>query len=438
MIKETFTLVEAVKKMYPVVTFFKDRYFPDGKTFYSQKVLIESKKGGRKVAPFVVPVVNGIVMTAEGYRTDMVTAPMIAPKMAITAQDLENKAFGESPDSNRSPEDREREIEAEDINELRSAVSRRHELMCADIIVTGQTAMNHYSTAEDAAKGVNPSVEMLKYYDDEFENKYTISGDFTKMTIKEKLGVIYNITSLLRKRGVRCTDWVMTDDVSQMFMLDDDFLEMYNKRDVNVGSIDAKELPEGVVFNGTINIGGVKLNMFSYDNEFEDMDGTIKPFLPKGTMAFLAPGLGKTVYGQVTFMEDGRFVSYAEKMVPRLITSDTNNVAEVLVYSRPVPYPNDWEGWMVTNIYEKAASDDTDSHSDTTDQSNASGQNIVSDAVDDAAVDLKTEEEINKLSSKAAVIAYGESIGMTGLSDSSTLADLKTAVINYQQEHYAD
>ena len=90
MIRETFTLVEAIKKMYPVITFFKDRYFPDDRTFYSQKVLIESKKGGRKVAPFVVPVVNGIAMTAEGYRTDMVTAPMIAPKMVITAQDLEN------------------------------------------------------------------------------------------------------------------------------------------------------------------------------------------------------------------------------------------------------------------------------------------------------------------------------------------------------------
>lgn len=438
MIRETFTLVEAIKKMYPVVTFFKDRYFPDDRTFYSQKVLIESKKGGRKVAPFVVPVVNGIAMTAEGYRTDMVTAPMIAPKMVITAQDLENKAFGESPDSNRAPEDREREIEAEDINELRSSVSRRHELMCADIIVTGQTEMKHYATAEDAAKGVNPSVEMLRYYDDKFGNRYTISGDFASMSTKEKLDEIYDIVSILRKRGVRCTDWVMTNDVSRMFLLDKDFLEYYNKRDVTLGTIDPKELPEGVVFNGTINVGGVLLNMFSYDNEFEDLDGTIKPFLPKGTMAFLAPGLGKTVYGQVTFMEDGKFASYAEKMVPRLITSDSNNVAEVLVYSRPVPYPKDWEGWMVTNIYEKATTEDSDGHNDVTDQSNVSGQSLADDTSGNAVVDLKTEEEINKLSSKASVIAYGESIGMTGLSDSSALADLKTAVINYQQEHYAD
>lgn len=432
MIKETHTLVEAVKKMYPVVTFFKDRYFPDGKIFYATKVLIESKKGGRKVAPFVVPVVNGIVMTADGYRTDLVTAPMIAPKMTITAEALENKAFGESPDSNRSPEDRERELQSEYTDELRSAVSRRHELMCADIITTGQTEMEHYATAEDAAKGTNPSVEILRYYDENFGNKYTIPGDFTKMNIKEKLGVVYTITSTLRKRGVRCTDWVMTNDVSQLFMLDPDFLEMYNKRDVSIGSIDAKELPDGVVFNGTINVGGVLLNMFSYDNEYEDLDGKLKPFLPKGTMAFLAPELGRTAYGQVTFMEDGTFKSYAEKMVPRLLTSDTNNVAEVLVYSRPVPYPLDWEGWIVTNIYEKAVSSDADSHS------NASAQKAVVDDATSGGVDIKTAEEINKMSSKASVIAYAESIGKTGLSDSSTLSDLKNAVIDYQQENFGE
>ena len=93
---------------------------------------------------------------------------------------------------------------------------------------------------------------------------------------------------------------------------------------------------------------------------------------------------------------------------------------------------------MVTNIYEKAASEDSNGRSDVTDQSNVSEQSLADDASGGAVVDLKTEEEINKLSSKASVIAYGESIGMTGLSDSSALADLKTTVINYQQEHYAD
>ena len=80
MIRETYKLVKTVKKMYPVVQFLKDRYFPDGPVYYSEKALIEFKKKGRKIAPFVIPLVNGIVMEKDGYRTDIVDAPYIAPK----------------------------------------------------------------------------------------------------------------------------------------------------------------------------------------------------------------------------------------------------------------------------------------------------------------------------------------------------------------------
>ena len=84
MIRETYKLVKTVKKMYPVVQFLKDRYFPDGPVYYSEKALIEFKKKGRKIAPFVIPLVNGIVMEKDGYRTDIVDAPYIAPKRLVS------------------------------------------------------------------------------------------------------------------------------------------------------------------------------------------------------------------------------------------------------------------------------------------------------------------------------------------------------------------
>ena len=46
---------------------------------------------GKTVAPFVVPVVNGIAMEADGYRAYEIDAPYIAPKMVITPNDIENK-----------------------------------------------------------------------------------------------------------------------------------------------------------------------------------------------------------------------------------------------------------------------------------------------------------------------------------------------------------
>jgi len=427
-IRETYKLVKTVKKMYPVVQFLKDRYFPDGPVYYSEKALIEFKKKGRKIAPFVIPLVNGIVMEKDGYRTDIVDAPYIAPKRVITAKELEQKAFGESPESGRSPEQRENELESEFIDDNRISILRRHEKMCADILLTGQVIMKHYATAEDAAKGENYDFKYLRFYEGEFKNKYKFTKKFKDMTTSEKIQEFYKMATVLRKRGVRATDIVMTSDVSMLLMSDKDFLEFYNKAKVNIGEINPTELPDGVVSNGSININGVVMTLFTYDEIYEDLDGEEKAILPAGTIAFLQPNMGTTVYAQVTFYTKDGFKSYAEKIVPRLVGDEKSNMAEVQAFSRPVMYPNDMDGWLVANIYDETASTQTEA------------DNSV-DTHEPPKVDagtLKTEAEITAMTKKAELIAYATSIGLSGLDNSMKLDELQDAILNYQEEIYGE
>ncbi len=428
MVTDTYKLINAVKKMYPVVQFFKNRYFPDGKVYYSEKALIETKKKGRVIAPFVIPVVGGIALESEGYRAMEIEAPYIAPKKVITAAELEKKAFGESPESGRTPAQRENELEAEYMDDLRKSVSRRHELMCTELLLTGKVLMKHYANGDDAARGVNYDLKYLQFYDKEFKNRYTIDGDFRNMSASLKIQEFYKMASELRKRGIRATDIVMASDVSMELMSRDDFLKFYDIAKVDFGDIKQTELPEGVVCNGRININGVVMTMFTYDEAYEDLDGQEKPFIPAGTILFLQPGMGETVYAQVTFFAGGSFKSYAEKIVPRFVGSEKENTAEVQVFSRPVPYPYDWEGWLVVNINDKpeAGSDD-------------SGQQPVEAGIPEGQSDspaLKTGDEINAMTKKADVIGYAESIGLNGLGTEQGLNDLKTAVLNYQEENY--
>lgn len=428
MVTDTYKLINAVKKMYPVVQFFKNRYFPDGKVYYSEKALIETKKKGRVIAPFVIPVVGGIALESEGYRAMEIEAPYIAPKKVITAAELEKKAFGESPESGRTPAQRENELEAEYMDDLRKSVSRRHELMCTELLLTGKVLMKHYANGDDAARGVNYDLKYLQFYDKEFKNRYTIDGDFRNMSASLKIQEFYKMASELRKRGIRATDIVMASDVSMELMSRDDFLKFYDIAKVDFGDIKQTELPEGVVCNGRININGVVMTMFTYDEAYEDLDGQEKPFIPAGTILFLQPGMGETVYAQVTFFAGGSFKSYAEKIVPRFVGSEKENTAEVQVFSRPVPYPYDWEGWLVANINDKpeAGSDD-------------SGQQPVEAGIPEGQSDspaLKTGDEINAMTKKADVIGYAESIGLNGLGTEQGLNDLKTAVLNYQEENY--
>ena len=426
MVVETRVLINAIKKMYPVAQFFKNRYFPDGRVFYSEKALIETKEGNKKIAPFVIPMAGNIVMESEGYRAEQVSAPYIAPKMPITADELEKKAFGESPESNRTPASRENEIQSEHMDDMRQAILRTHEVMCTELITTGQIIMKHYASAEDAAQGLNYKRNVLRFYDNEFKNKYLFTKDFKTMTAAEKIQEFYKMARILKKRGVHATDIVMTGDVSMLLMTDKDFLDFYDKKLVNTGLIDQKELPDGVACNGTINVNGIVFTMFTYDEEYEDLDGEAKPFLPNGTIAFLRPGLGTTVYSQVTFIKNGSFVSYADKIVPRVVASEKDNMVEVQMFSRPVPYPLDIDGWLVANIYDAVATAAEADNSVDPDEPPTDG------------VDLKTEAEINAMTAKADVIAYAESIGLSGLSSEEKLAELKAAVIKYQKETYED
>lgn len=428
MIRETYKLVKTVKKMYPVVQFLKDRYFSDGPVYYSEKALIEFKKKGRKIAPFVIPLVNGIVMEKDGYRTDIVDAPYIAPKRVITAKELEQKAFGESPESGRSPEQRENELESEFIDDNRISILRRHEKMCADILLTGQVIMKHYATAEDAAKGENYDFKYLRFYEGEFKNKYKFTKKFKDMTTAEKIQEFYKMATVLRKRGVRATDIVMTSDVSMLLMSDKDFLEFYNKAKVNIGEINPTELPDGVVSNGSININGVVMTLFTYDEIYEDLDGEEKAILPAGTIAFLQPNMGTTVYAQVTFYTKDGFKSYAEKIVPRLVGDEKSNMAEVQAFSRPVMYPNDMDGWLVANIYDETASTQTEA-----DNSVDTHEPPTADVST-----LKTEAEITAMTKKAELIAYATSIGLSGLDNSMKLDELQDAILNYQEEIYGE
>lgn len=94
------------------------------------------------------------------------------------------------------------------------------------------------------------------------------------------------------------------------------------------------------------------------------------------------------------------------------------------MFSRPVPYPFDWDCWLVANINDTPA----------TGTVAANAGNI--DTKQQKEPVLKTEAEINAMTKKSDVIDYAVSIGLNGLSAEQRLDDLKTAVLNYQEEHY--
>src|SRR5499427_3187510 len=118
-------------------TFFKGRDFPA-----TPLVEFDFRRGRRKMAPFVAPLVGGKVMERQGYETRFYRAPRIAPVRALRTPDLEARLPGETIYNAGSPADRAAELLADDAIYLDEAITRREEWMCRCLLINGNINVN--------------------------------------------------------------------------------------------------------------------------------------------------------------------------------------------------------------------------------------------------------------------------------------------------------
>src|SRR6516165_1667649 len=129
-------------------TFLRDTFF--GAREYPPTALVEFdfRRGRRKMAPFVAPLVGGKIMERMGYETRFYRAPRIAPVRALRIPDLEARLPGENIYMGRTASDRAADLIAEDSIFLDTAISRREEWMCRALLINGSitvTADNGYT-----------------------------------------------------------------------------------------------------------------------------------------------------------------------------------------------------------------------------------------------------------------------------------------------------
>lgn len=351
-IYDTRTLIRTVKKIYPVRNWFRNRYFPTGDQdmFPTAKVYIEYKEGSRKLAPFVIPKKGGITIDREGYTAVEFEPPYIAPKRPLTIDDLNKKGFGEELYADITPEQRQAQVLGEDLADLSEMIDRREEWMCSEVIFNGEVVMKHY--AESYGEG-KPIEKVLRFYniDEGFQNVYTptVLWDAASPKMYEDMDAM---VSMLTKAGCKAADLNMASDVYTKFINDSGIQKLLDNRSMNIGNITPVETPEGVAHVGNIVVRGKKLDIFVYDEEYENEDGEIQSFMPSGSVFISAPGMGRLLYGSISQIEqeDNQVHTYRGKRIPKYLSDPKNEVREIRVASAPVPVPNDKRGWVIANV----------------------------------------------------------------------------------------
>ncbi len=95
---DNYIMQAIVEEIVPQQTFFRSRYFPTGggDIFKADKVLIEYRRGDRRIAPFVAPRVGDIPVSRRGYEVREFQPAYIGISRLLTIDDLKKRGFGEA------------------------------------------------------------------------------------------------------------------------------------------------------------------------------------------------------------------------------------------------------------------------------------------------------------------------------------------------------
>lgn len=335
-IYSTRTMLKAVSLMKPTNTFLLNTFFPNYETVVTEEVDVDFKKGKRKMAPFVAPRIGGKVMDRQGFETKTYRVPKIAPERVISFDDIKYRSLGESLYSSKTPDERARELLATDIIELDDYITRREEWMCREVLFNGKVVM--------IGEGVEQEVDY------KFTNKEVLTGGavWTETTAKPLEDLKRWRLEVIQKTGKAPNVCVFESSVVDAFINNEDVQKLMDIQRLNVGSIEPSIQNDAITFVGKLPSLG--LEIYSYDEWYIDDEGAEQPMVPEGHILMATKGVNKRIYGAVTQIENENFVTIEGTRIPKSWVDKDNEVRKLRLSSRPLPVPEDVDGWYVAQV----------------------------------------------------------------------------------------
>lgn len=350
----TRSLLEVITKVSPPTTFLTDLFFGSEKYFDTEEVLIDYKKDGEKVAPFVAPMTKGITVEREGYKTKKIIAPRLAPQRIMRIEDLNHRFAGEDFSSQKTPQERQNELTMQDYADLEKMNLRAKELMSSQVLFNGEVIVRGFTTDER-----NNFIEQVIRY--EHDSQIILTGDNKwNGASPDILKDINEAEKMVARKSGKVPDVIiMGADAYEAAMEDEKFLKKLDNRRVNLGVIEPKFIDPTVKLVGEIG----QMQVYVYYGQYQethDLDGKLldkpvmKPFTPNNKVLVAVSKVHGFGYGVVTQMEeDGNFKSYKAKSVPKIITDVANDAKLLRLTSRPVPTVSDADAWAVITVMDE-------------------------------------------------------------------------------------
>ncbi|MCM1275466.1 MAG: major capsid protein [Lachnospiraceae bacterium] len=333
-------LTAALEQVESESLFFHNRYFPTGAgdIFNSDKVLVEIRKGSRKMAPFVGDRIDAIPIERRGYEMREIEPARIAVQRTLTLDDLRKRGFGEALYSYTTPAQRAARLEIEDMTEMNRRISRREEWICVQTMINNACEMQEMVDAQT----VGDTKYAQFFENDPSEHKFITANPWNsgKANI---VGDVAAMCSMLTRWGMNPTDLVIGPDIADLFYNDDKICRLLDKNlAISFGSIDEKiEYPGVSILARNLNFRGHPLTVFVVSNSYEDEKGNSVPYFPSDGVMVTFPSCGHMMYGRVDQMPYGSidFRSVAAKRVAKFFCDNMAEIRGLRLQTKPIAAP---------------------------------------------------------------------------------------------------
>lgn len=294
-IYSTHTLTTVVASLLGDPQFLVNRYFGATQTETSEEIHFDVMDGKRRIAPFVSPLVEGQIVAALGYSTYTFKPAYIKDKRVFDMNKPLKRMQGEAIGGTMTPMDRLRALIAVQLQDQRTMLNRRFEVMAGEILATGKSTItgDKYPTVV-VDFGRNPA------------NTISTGYDWTGAT-SNPLADLHTWAAIgLQSQGFMLTDVLMPPDVWNVFSAN-----QYVKDRLNIfrtlGELPslnlAMQMTEGAAYMGTID----SFNIWQYAAWYVDpADGVEKTILPAKTVIMTSPLMaGVQAFGAIRDEEAG-------------------------------------------------------------------------------------------------------------------------------------
>jgi Phage major capsid protein E. len=341
---ETRTLLEPFLEGPIVHTFLRDTFF--GAREYPPTSLVEFdfRRGRRKMAPFVAPLVGGKVMERQGYETRFFRAPRIAPARALRLPDLEPRLPGESIYSGRTAADRAADLLAGDAIFCDEAISRREEWMCRQVLLNGSitvTAENGYQQVINYLEYGLPAANTSNHY------IVTNKWDATPATADPLADLEAARLATIKDSGISPNVALFGNAAKNAFISNPQVKAYLDNRRYELGSIAPVIQDSAVVRFGLV----PGMELYSYSEYFEDDTGALFAMLPDPAILLASTDVpNKIVYGAFTQLENAKtktFQTYQTARIPLVYGDEEDGVLFYRLTSCPLPMPADILGFRI-------------------------------------------------------------------------------------------